>query len=391
VHALGLNVFGIFQVGQENSKSTWSDAGRKILPYFAGLTLLLVAIVLAQEGWLFVPESSSPVSIFEMFVVAGVMATMLALVLVFALRKDSDPLKLSETGRQAYVYAAEVLLALIWLHIWMTHPDLLHLRIMRKYWMLIITLVAFAGAGLSEFFHRRKLPVLSRPLERTAMLLPLLPALGFWLIAPGNLNWGLIGRTPLLWFLIGGFYGTMAYMRRSLVCGALAVLTANMGLWIMLMLGDISFFKHPQLWLIPIALCVLVAEFMNRERLSKTQSTIFRYAALSTIYISSTADMFIAGIGQNFWLPIVLMLLAVAGALLGVLLRIRSFLILGIVFLVIDILSLIRYAAVDLGQTWLWYVSMIALGAAIIAVFAFFEKRRNDVLAAMQKLKKWEQ
>jgi hypothetical protein len=379
-----------FPANPANPKSTWSDAGRKILPYFAGLTLLMLAIVLVHEGLLFTPDHCVPVTISETLVVAGVMAAMLVLALIFALREDLDPLKLSENGRQLYVYVAEVLVALIWLHIWWTHPDLLRLRIMRKYWMFIITLVAFAGAGLSEFFHRRKLPVLSRPLERTALFLPVLPVLGFWLITPYALNWGLIGRSPWLWLLIASFYGTMAYMRRSPVCGVLAILTGNMGIWTALMLGDISFFKHPQLWLIPIALCALVAEFLNHQRLSKTQSTVFRYVALSTIYISSTADIFIAGIGHSFLLPMALLALAVGGALLGVFLRIRSFLILGIVFLVLDIITLIRTAQVVLDQSWPWIVSIILLGLAIIAVFGFFEKRRNDVLAAMEKLKTWE-
>jgi hypothetical protein len=31
------------------------------------------------------------------------------------------------------------------------------------------------------------------------------------------------------------------------------------------------------------------------------------------------------------------------------------------------------------------------LGAAIITLFALFEKRRNDVLAALERFKKWEQ
>ncbi len=209
----------LFPQNPANPKSTWSDAGRKILPYFAALTLGLLAIVLVQEGWLFNPESGAPATISETIIVAGVMAAMLALVLVFALRTDFDPLKLSESGRQAYVYAAEALLALIGLHVWMTNPHLFQLGIIKKYWMFLVMGVAFSGAGLSELFHRRKLPVLSRPLERTALWLPVLPVLGFWLIAPDALNWGLIGRTPWLWFLIGGFYGTMAYMRRSPVCG----------------------------------------------------------------------------------------------------------------------------------------------------------------------------
>ena len=108
------------------------------------------------------------------------------------------------------------------------------------------------------------------------------------------------------------------------------------------------------------------------------------------IYLSSTADMFIAGLGKDWRLPLVLMLLSVAGVLAGLLLRIRSFLLLGIVFLLLDIVAMIWYAAVDLQQTWIWYVCGIALGAAIIALFAVFEKRRNDVLAAVEKLKQWE-
>ena len=39
---------------------------------------------------------------------------------------------------------------------------------------------------------------------------------------------------------------------------------------------------------------------------------------------------------------------------------------------------------------WVFWASCIVLGAAIIALFALFEKRRNDVLAALERFKKWE-
>jgi hypothetical protein len=374
--------------GAIEGRQTWSEAGRRMLPYFAGLTLGMLAVVLAQEGYSFNSESGTPLAVSETISVAVVMAAMLVLVLLFALREDFDPLKLSESGRQAYVYAAEALLALIGLHIWMTNPWLFQQGLVRKYWMFLVMAVAFAGAGLSEIFHRRKLFVLSRPLERTAMLLPLLPAVGFFIVDK-QLGWNLISRTPLLWFFVAGFYGMMAYMRRSMVCGALAFITANMGLWVALTLHDLSFFKHPQLWLIPPALAALVAEFLNRDRLSKTQSAAFRYLALSVIYLSSTADMFILGIEGHWELPLALMLLSVAGALAGTFLRIRSFLLLGISFLVLDIIAVIWHAYSG-GMTWILYVSGIALGAGIIAVFAIFEKRRNDILAAVEKLKQWD-
>ena len=114
--------------------------------------------------------------------------------------------------------------------------------------------MAFAGTGLSELFHRLKLPVLSTPLHRTALLLPLLPAIGFWFQEKPDTPFGLMYRTPDVWFIIGAFYGLLAYMRRSLGCGVLAVLTANIGLWVALDQFDIGFLEHPQLWLIPIAL-----------------------------------------------------------------------------------------------------------------------------------------
>ena len=67
----------------------------------------------------------------------------------------------------------------------------------------------------------------------------------------------------------------------------------------------------------------------------------------------------------------------------------RSFLFLGFTFLVLDFMSMIWYAAHDLHHTWVWYVCGIALGAAILAMFAVFEKRRNDVLAVVEHLKDW--
>ena len=48
------------------------------------------------------------------------------------------------------------------------------------------------------------------------------------------------------------------------------------------------------------------------------------------------------------------------------------------------------HAAVDLDQTWIWSVTGIAAGIAIIAVFALFEKRRDDVLRMVDGLKQWE-
>jgi Na+/H+-translocating membrane pyrophosphatase len=169
----------------------------------------------------------------------------------------------------------------------------------------------------------------------------------------------------------------------------LAVLACNLGLWTVLYESSVLFVNHPQIWLIPIAIAALVAEYFHRDRVAEPQRLAVRYLALSVIYVSSTADMYIAHL-QDWRLALVLMLLCVAGVLLGIMLQVRSFLYLGVVFLVVDLASMLWYAAVDRGNTWVWYVSGIVLGAAIIALFAVFEKRRNDVLAAVQRLKAWQ-
>ena len=362
---------------------------------FGGLALAVLALVLVQEVLWFVPGEGTPMAWKDIAIVAVVLAGLAAACIALAVVPEWDPWNLSEDQRQIYVYAAEVLAALVGLHLWLTMPWLFDLGLVRRYWMLIVMAVAFVGAGLSEWFHRRKMPVLSKPLERTALLLPAAPAVGFWIWLIGFTDGatptlGLVGPTPVLWFMIGLFYGYMAVNKRSLGLAALAIVTGNMGLWVLWQAKDWHFTEHPQLWLIPIALAVLVAEHLDRGRLSDQQRTSLRYAALSVIYVSSITE-FMWNIGQSVYLPLVTILLSVAGVLAGILLRVRSFLLMGTAFLTVVILRMIFYAAWEQHQMWVLWSCCIALGAAIIALFAVFEKRRNDVLAAIERFKDWRQ
>jgi len=135
---------------------------------------------------------------------------------------------------------------------------------------------------------------------------------------------------------------------------------------------------------------LLVAEHLNRDRLSEQQSGAVRYLALVILYVSSTADMYIVGLGNSVIWPLMLALLSVVGVLAGILLRVRAFLYLGVTFLFVVIFSMIWHAAVGRGQMWLWWVSGIVLGAAIITLFAIFEQRRNDVLRMIEEIRKWD-
>jgi hypothetical protein len=165
---------------------------------------------------------------------------------------------------------------------------------------------------------------------------------------------------------------------------------ANMGLWILLQDSGFYFWNHPQMWVIPLALVVLVAEQLNQDRLTQGQRTGIRYLALIAIYVSSTADMFIAGLGNSWEAPLALMVLSVLGFLVGMLLRIRAYVYLGGSFLVLVISAMIWHAGVDQRQPWILWSSGIVLGVAIYALFMYFEKRRQNVLHLVEKLKKWD-
>ena len=114
-----------------------------------------------------------------------------------------------------------------------------------------------------------------------------------------------------------------------------------------------------------------------------------RYAGLGLLYLSSTADLFLAGLGNSALLPLALALLSVLGVLAGILLRVRSYLFLGTAFLALVVLSMIWHAAVDLSQAWVWWASGIVLGIAILVLFAMFEKRRQDFVRVIDDLRGW--
>ena len=278
--------------------SEWTAAARRLVPTLIGLAGLSMAFILATEVVLWINHREVPMAPLAIFVVAAALVGLAVAAIAAAVLPGRDPLGLSERGRTLYVYGAEVLLALLVMHIRLTMPWLFH-GFFSRYWTFIVVFIAFLGVGLSEFFARRKQSVLSEPLERTGAFLPLLPVLGFW-VSPA-------GHYSLLLFSVGAVYATLAVMRKSFGFGILAALAANGGLWYFLHRSHgYGLLEHPQLWCIPPAVCVLVAAWLNRDRLSVEQMTGIRYLTSMTIYVSSTADIFLNGVAEAPWLPLVL-------------------------------------------------------------------------------------
>jgi hypothetical protein len=393
--------------------SEWLASVRRTGPVLAILSAGQLLVVLAHEAALYDAEQTvrkTPLAWWGVLAVAVGFALLAVAVLRFAITPGRDPLGFSERGRTLYVYAAEMLVVLLLVHLRLNVPDIFP-KWVGRYWPLVVMGIAFLGVGLGEWFERRGWRVLAEPLRRTSIFLPILPVVAFWvrdwtdlqeaaarnlpalsalLRYPQRLEEG-FGLQASVWFILSMLYATVAVSRRSFRYALLAAVAANFGLWVVFAnIQGMQFVAHPQLWLIPLSLILLVSEHLNRDKLSEAQATTLRYLALTVLYVSSTADMFIAGIGNSVMLPIVLALLSVLGVLAGIVLRVRAFLFQGLTFLFVVVFTMIWHAAVQRGQTWVWYVSGIILGAAILALFALFEKRRNEVVEVVQELKRWE-
>jgi hypothetical protein len=360
----------------------WTKAVRDCVPAMAVSGIAALGFILCTEVYYQIEFGAVRITTWSLATVALTLAAAMVVCLLFALSAKHDPLAMPDRRRGAYVYAAEVLLVLLFMHIRLTMPWLFH-GFFQRYWPLVILLIAYAGVAVSEFFRRRNVPVLAMPIERTGAFLPLLPVIGFWIAASQ------VEYSTLL-FVVSGLYGLLAILRRSFLFGLAAALAGNGGLWYLLHeTSDYHFYQHPQLWLIPAAISVLVAAHLNRKDFSETQMTGIRYLCLTTIYISSTADIFINGVATSPWLPLVLAALSIVGVFAGMIFRVRAFLLLGSMFLLLAIATMIKFASVNFGWTWLWYVAGIVTGAAIITMFAIFEKQRADVMRLVEEFKDW--
>ena len=363
----------------------WGQTMRDVAVTAGGVGLVVLVIVLGMEGLLF-PAKQVPVTIAQIVAVSVILLALAGGLIVLAVLPGRDPLRLTESGRMGYVYAAEFVASLLFLHIFLTKPVLFGR--LRPYWPYIVIAIAYAGSGLSEWFRRKNLRVLSEPLRWTASFLPLLPALAIWTAIEQRSY----DEFSLVLFLVGLAYVMLAIWRRSFAYALAAAFVGNMALWALMSHHGLQFIDRPQLWLIPPALSILVAGQLNRDRLTEAQLTALRYFCVTMIYVSSTGEMFIRGAGHpdNWWHPMLLATLSVAGILAGMAMRIRAYLYLGSSFLFLSLVSMVWHAARAIEHVWPWWVFGIVMGIAILALFGVFEKKRNEVLRVVGRLRDWE-
>lgn len=300
---------------------------------------------------------------------------------------------LNETQRTAIIFTAQVLGGLAWLHVVLCRPQIAWFGL-RPYWPFTVMVLAFLSAGLTQFARVRRDDVLERAMLKSTFLLPLVPVIGFW-FARHESGWMYLGERSsytLLLFIGAVFYGLVAVSwPKYRLPKAMGLLLGNAALWVvMAQTPSLSFFSHPQFWLIPPAVCVLLATFVEQRNAPVELTTGLRYASLFVIYISSTADVILDQTGASFWRPIVLILLALFGMSVGVLTKTKAFLYLGTLFVFIGVLSMVWQAGRAIDQSWPWWVFGITMGVIILAGLTFLEKNRAALKRVANELAGWQ-
>ena len=286
-----------------------------------------------------------------------------------------------------YVYGAQAVSGLLFAHLYVCRPMWFD-TVLRPYWPYILLGLAFAGVAAAELFQRAKIRVLAEPFRNTGGLLPLIPALAMLVVPAEHAP---KANYELVLFLAGLMYLLLCIAHRSILYGAAAAVAGNAALWVLLEHRGIHFTDHPQFWLIPPAVAVLLAAQLNRTRLTAEQLTATRYFATIVIYLSSTSEIFIHASPGDLWPPMILAALSVLGALLGIMLRIRAFLYLGVSFTLMALISMVWHAARAIDQTWPWWAFGFGMGIALLVLFALFEKKKEEVKLLIARMRSWEQ
>ena len=337
------------------------------------------AILIVFESLGFQPEVGSGLPLSTAAAVAVVVISMILGLLAIAVLPQHDPLSLSIEYRRGYVYAAQVVGAMLIGHLYLSMPFLFQLGI-KQYWPYIAMLLSFGGVGLARLLRKRDLEVLGQPIFHSAAVLPVVASCAFWAIDSR-------ADAAMVMLLAGAIYLTISLTQASLLSGAATVVFGNLALWLFYgKFPGLDFFQHPQLWLIPPAISVLVASRIHRDRLTPAQHATLRYLCVAVIYVSSTSEIILTGLGDKLWPPMVLALLSVGGIFAGIMLQVRAYLYLGSLFLLMSVVSMVSHAHQRLEHVWPWWAFGIGLGTAILVMFGLFEKRGNELRSISGRL-----
>ncbi|MEQ9503230.1 MAG: hypothetical protein RIT81_40565 [Deltaproteobacteria bacterium] len=224
---------------------------------------------------------------------------------------------------------------------------------------------AFAYTGVHALVQRGALaPAYARSARLFSMLLPVGAALFF----EPDVSW----RTCAMMTGASLAYAFAARIGVARVAAPLATILLNAATVVAWVKAGV---QDPQLYALPIgASCLFLAHLYQKELSDSAVATI-RVIALFGVYLSSFVSVLTFDAPSH---SLVMAVLAVLGALAGVTLRVRSYLLLGAGFLVVDLgTSVVRFGLS--GQTAATLV-LTCLGLALLGGLVVWSLHRRQIV-----------
>jgi hypothetical protein len=247
-------------------------------------------------------------------------------------------------------------------------------------WVLLI--IGFASTGLRMIWQKLGGELLQRVMFRTSFALPVL----VWIL---NTTMG-TPMPPGIWIMSGLYYGVVAYQYEKKWLFVPALLFGNIEVFSVLSsIAHADPFKQPQWYALSFGASLFAFIGIYHKDLAPKTRTTLRNIGTFVIYLSSMYQVLFL---NNIFDIIVLAVLAIAGVFAGIMFHIRSYLYLGALFLVLNIVvNLFRIGIQDrvIGMVFLFVTGLLLLVSAV-----YFNLKRDELLKTYtewrEKVSEWE-
>jgi hypothetical protein len=238
-------------------------------------------------------------------------------------------------------------------------------------------ILGFVLVGVAAMARRAAIPPLEQAARRFAAVLPV----GIALLLPGQPSAQaalMAGGSSLL-------YGTLAVVERSRLFGALGALAANLALLISALAWNM---QGSEVYLAPLGLLILMLAQIFGPTLAQGTRHLLQAVGGLLIYLPSAIDLAqrlgTRGSGNYAVLFGALCLLGVAA---GMVLHIRSYLVLGTLFLSLDVaVNLLNIGLRD-HRIGFWLLSLT--GLAILGAMVLTTLRRDELRRLGARLRRY--
>ena len=293
--------------------------------------------------------------------------TLAALILYLAL----NVIAALQTQRTRYIYIAQMALA----GIYYSSRPMLRIDSAQTDAFFVLG-YAFALVGISVFARRFSLTVVSEPTRRFAALLPLVAALVVDNFRSLN--------TALLSVISSGLYFILSRLGERHLFAALAAITLNAALFFVALAAG---YDSSEFYAVPAGLTIIFFATIFKDSLSVENQARVRTIGGLIAYLPAALQVTMrSGLAQNPMYSLVFGIVCLVGILVGTLLRVRSYLFLGVVFFTLDIVA--NLVQEGLQNQFVGFILLTFAGLLLIAVLILYNLKGDQIKAVWQRLVK---